>query len=185
MNISIEGVNIQEGLTRFGKNEKLYIKSLLRFANDYPPPADDTNMEERKSYSHMIKGVAGNLGIYDLAESAARAEINLTDNGIFSDMLAKMDKMSAIINETLAEHSDLYQGKTVANKPRGNQDELTKLIAELREAALEYDPTACEKAIEKLRSFDWGDLKTPDFDALAKAVDEYDLDDIGDILGEE
>lgn len=68
------GVNVDEGLQRLNKNEKLYIRLLGSFtktiAERYVDPNfDTTDYEEVKERAHAIKGTAGNLSITPVYEA--------------------------------------------------------------------------------------------------------------------
>lgn len=68
------GVNVDEGVKRLNKNEKLYIRLLGSFTKTIAeryvePDFDTTNYEDVKERAHAIKGTAGNLSITPIYEA--------------------------------------------------------------------------------------------------------------------
>ncbi len=68
------GVNVEEGLKRLNKNEKLYIRLLGSFTKTITeryvdPNFDSSDYEEVKENAHAIKGTAGNLSITPIYEA--------------------------------------------------------------------------------------------------------------------
>ncbi|MCL2053882.1 MAG: Hpt domain-containing protein [Oscillospiraceae bacterium] len=179
MNISIEGINTPEGLARFAGNEKLYVKSLLRFASEYPPPAPEADAESLKKYAHTIKGIAGNLGIYGLAEAAAEAEQNLPALERYAFFASRMREMCALINLKIPPPND--GARSAGSKP-GGKDEYAVLSEGLKKAASEFNPSDCERIIDELYAYDWVGVHVPDLGALRKAAENYDFDDLIVIL---
>jgi hypothetical protein len=182
MNINIDGVNAADGLKRFAGNEKLYTKSLLRFATDYPPPPPDTAEDERKKYTHMVKGVAGNLGIYDLAEAAAQSDREISDMVKYADFTEQMLAVSEKIKQAFASDGGTVGGGTAKAGAAGGREEYLALTARLRLAAERFNPSECETILEKLCSRAWEGIDPGVNDALSKALDNYDFDGILKIL---
>ena len=68
------GVDIEDGLKRLNKNEKLYKRLLGTFvktmkANTISPDFDANNCTEAIEIAHAIKGTAGNLSITPVYEA--------------------------------------------------------------------------------------------------------------------
>jgi HPt (histidine-containing phosphotransfer) domain-containing protein len=177
---NIDGINVADGLKRFANNEKLYTKSLLRFASDYPPPPPETPGDELKKYAHMIKGVAANLGLYELSEAAALSERDISDPEKYADFAANMVAMCEKIKLNVVAGEETGPGKTTGKK--GGKEEYDRLIAKLRLAAEQFNPSECEKIMEKLRSVEWKGGPLPEIAAISKAIDNYDFDGVRKIL---
>ena len=78
---AIEGINLQEGLTRVGGNKKLYRKPFDQAARRLRPgPGEIAQLlksgetDEAQRLAHSIKGVAGNVGAGGLQEVAGALE---------------------------------------------------------------------------------------------------------------
>jgi len=78
---SVEGLDVQDGLSRVAGNRKLYLKLLRQFVEQQgSTPAQitealsgsDTALAER--LAHTVKGVAGSLGLHTVQQAAARLE---------------------------------------------------------------------------------------------------------------
>ena len=100
------GVNVDEGLKRLNKNEKLYIRLLGSFtktiaehyvASDF----DVTDYEEIKEKAHAIKGTAGNLSITPLFKAYADS-MHLFRDGKPEEAREVLIKVIPIQNEILA-----------------------------------------------------------------------------------
>ena len=70
---------------QFKGNEAFYEKMLRKFVNDLPaawPPFDDAaaDIESMRAFAHRIKGVAGNLGLNEIYQSAQQHETALREN---------------------------------------------------------------------------------------------------------
>ena len=71
------GVNVDEGLARINKNEKLYTRLLGTFvksmeANAVSADFDDGDLTEMIEKTHTMKGTSGNLSITPLYEAYSR-----------------------------------------------------------------------------------------------------------------
>ena len=90
----ITGIDVESGLKRVGGNRNLYFKLLLRFREEYKTIvkeikkaylSGDHNLAAR--LAHTIKGVAGNIGAYDIYNLAREVE-----NAIKHDNTAETEK---------------------------------------------------------------------------------------------
>ncbi len=88
--LAIKGVAVHDGLKRFVGNEKIYKNALMRFANDYQPPANKALSEDIQRTLHTLRGVAGNLGAYDLAALAKEAEDEALKDGAGKESYEKL-----------------------------------------------------------------------------------------------
>ncbi len=95
----IPGVDTEAGLRRLRGNERLFIRLLKDFANNYGETVDDIRdalaCEEKKnalSLVHTLKGVAGNLSATKLQRAAQELEIALkTDAGNSDETLRELE----------------------------------------------------------------------------------------------
>ncbi|MBF0528976.1 MAG: PAS domain S-box protein, partial [Deltaproteobacteria bacterium] len=83
----IQGIDIKNGLGRVGGNQKLYLKLLRKFQDDYPntpqeirQALDAGNRELGQRLAHTIKGVAGNIGAEEMEKTAGRLELMIKNN---------------------------------------------------------------------------------------------------------
>lgn len=81
---SLEGFDVEEGLSRLGGNRKLYAKLLRDLAREH---ADDAEViretlgrgdtEGARALAHTLKGMAGNLSAQEVYEASAAVEATL------------------------------------------------------------------------------------------------------------
>ena len=77
-------INVEEGIERVGGNRELFFKLLRRFADEYADSVQvildlikQDNLVEAENQCHGLKGVAGNLSMVDLFESAKEIDDDL------------------------------------------------------------------------------------------------------------
>jgi diguanylate cyclase (GGDEF)-like protein len=104
----LPGIDTAQGLTRLDGNAAVYRKLLLSFyrnnrsAHDDIRAAMETGDDERvRKMAHMIKGVAGNLGMTDLFSAAGRLE-NATKQADKTGMDAAVESYCACLLNVLS-----------------------------------------------------------------------------------
>jgi CheY-like chemotaxis protein/HPt (histidine-containing phosphotransfer) domain-containing protein len=146
------GVDVAVGLRRIGGNRRLYRELLEQFAEKQKSAGDriaaafesgDRNQAER--LAHSLKGVAGNLGIDRIFQSAGNLEKAIRDsqsgvNEMIKELTSELDRQVQTIQERL----------TVASE-----------IPRKKEGSQAADPVAVSKAMTRLRDL----LKASDADA--------------------
>ena len=85
-------INYEENISRFAGNENIYIKFLKRFLedntyNNLKQAYSQKSYEDIEKYSHMLKGLAANLGINrifllsnEIVQNVRQKEFNKLDN---------------------------------------------------------------------------------------------------------
>jgi CheY-like chemotaxis protein len=75
------GIDLQRGIKQVGGNPEFYLKLLGKFVtnhsdcvNQLHEMLDNTEFDDARRSVHTIKGVAGNIGAYDLQKKAAELE---------------------------------------------------------------------------------------------------------------
>ena len=95
----VPGIDIDDGLLRFGDNEKLYLKLLNKFVADYGNVAaqiqryvDSEDFESALRLAHTMKGVGGNIGAKYVYQKAMEVEAALkTDGDDLAGVLAQFN----------------------------------------------------------------------------------------------
>jgi CheY-like chemotaxis protein len=97
---SIEGVAVDEGLARFGGDEKRYKEALLNFAREgvkFPAPEPGADFER---YIHTVSGVAGNLGFTLLAKLAGDVRDGV--DGAYDEFKAQKELIRERVQKVLS-----------------------------------------------------------------------------------
>lgn len=86
---SLQGFDLEDGLTRFAGNKQLFLKLLFKFhANYHDLPLEiSTAMGEKdfakaQKLAHMMKGASGNFGAHALHNAASSLDLALKNNEI-------------------------------------------------------------------------------------------------------
>jgi polar amino acid transport system substrate-binding protein len=81
---SYPGIDLQRGIQQVGGNPDFYLKLLGNFLSNHGGCVREleellnvSSFEEARRSAHTIKGVAGNIGAYDLQQAATELEGNL------------------------------------------------------------------------------------------------------------
>ncbi len=82
--LSLQGFNLEEGLTRFAGNKKLFLKLLFRFHEKYQNLPEqisaalgEDDFQRARELAHMMKGASGNFGAQGLYNAASSLELAL------------------------------------------------------------------------------------------------------------
>lgn len=181
--VLINGVNVEAGLTRVAGNTKLYFQLLQDFLSEnehfdkmVKEALHSSDTQTAMRLVHTLKGVAGNIGAYDLQEKAAQLEFAISkDSGITTILEETVKNVKKLIREiqgAQAEFSSVIAPKppAVANVDRATQIvkigklvDLLKisdmgaetLFHELRDALYLASPEKTERLEEALTSFDF------------------------------
>jgi len=179
----IEGIDTTNGLKRVAGNKRLYRDLLIQFAakqsdadKRIKTAIDNNDNKLAERIAHTVKGVAGNIGILKLHETAGDLERAIREGQL--QLGALLDQFSL----ALSTHIKLIQ-MTIALPPKGTQP-----------VTNEFRPAVAAEALERLRVL----LKSSDADseeayhavvreiamrvgqeplaALASAINEYDFE---------
>jgi HPt (histidine-containing phosphotransfer) domain-containing protein len=193
MNFNLVGIDVKEGINRFGGNEQLYKKLLTKF---YRTHSNDINVIRQhidkgdiataERLTHTIKGIAGTLGAHDISSAAGAIEVELRtsrndDNRAV--LIAQLEKAfeQAFPSIALLEETDV--------KIQSSEDEVTDistLIPMLEKLATlidthDMDSRKClEDIIDKTRNTDFfGKVQE-----MIEYVEQYDFNSAARILNE-
>jgi two-component system sensor histidine kinase/response regulator len=156
----IEGVDVQDGLSRMLGNRSFYLKMLARFRDDQRDVAtkiraalqeDDGRLLAERT-AHTLKGVAGQLGIKsirhladDLTEKIRRGERAQTLAPLLEQVERDMQALLKALEAALQPQAPGQQGKTQETVDRDIAGALIKRIASLLR---EYDGEAIDLLAE-------------------------------------
>ena len=105
---AIEGVDLKEGLARCTGNRGFYARLLKEFRQEYRDAGIRLGeliaageVEVARRLAHTIKGVAGNLGMVNLASTASELEISIQKQINIPVSLANTQRAMDILNQGL------------------------------------------------------------------------------------
>ena len=179
----IQGIDVNEGLSRVGGNKKLYLKLLNDFANGYRPFVDnlqkaisEQKMEEAKRLVHTLKGVSGNISAKEVCSLSEQIEKALTtvpseDSSHVLDDLRKalgtvIDAIDAICAEKKPDDSG-EQEPTAVNEIEPVLQQAAHLIW--------TDNVDADQAVAALKRA-LGKRFTSEIDAITRSVDGFDFE---------
>ncbi len=181
----IDGVDVAGGLKRVAGNKKLYRSLLTQFAEKQGDAATqisealksgDANLAER--IAHTVKGVAGNLGINSVQQSAALVEKAIRERDPATDTLvADLDKVLRAQVGTVAAALGATQTETapeVTTKPFNAEaaaDAATRL-----KAMLDASDGDSEETFTSLRDALVGKVDASALNALGDSIRDYDFE---------
>jgi PAS domain S-box-containing protein len=97
---NLPGINVDDGLERLGGDKVFYWSLLRRFAHEYQQVAqrlqtlvNNGDLAGARLMAHTLRGVAGNLGIMELAATAAELERGLVrdEPAVIRDRMADLE----------------------------------------------------------------------------------------------
>jgi len=185
----LPGIELETGLKRLNRNEKLYKRLLLDFSEKYASftveirkalQEKDTDTAER--LAHTLKGVAGNLsiiGVYDLAQGLEEAIAALSAPAI-DRLLVELDKELELVTQSLiqlnpVEQKELTDIELDDKEPPINMVEIQGILLELIKLLHEdnLDATECLETLKKSLGKSMFHNEIQEVDAYIK---NYDFD---------
>jgi CheY-like chemotaxis protein len=181
----IEGVDVRNGLRRVAGNVGLYRELLNQFATKQASASQqiatalesgDRGLAER--LAHSLKGVAGNIGINSVLDSAGRLERAIRDS--HSDVQSLIKELSALLERRVqgiqqALKLPAYVGETIEAQHTSDSSATLAAIARLRRL-LETNDADAPGAYSTLAQLLKGKVDTARLNALSAAVNGFDFD---------
>ena len=176
---AIEGINTADGMKRVMGNGLLYVDLLSRFAEGQREAparikaalgAHDCALAER--LAHTLKGVAGNIGAYEIQELASELEMAIRGGGADGAVAASLDRLSASlaiamgrIDKAIAGSPQPRRASTEAREG-GKRRPVEEILSSLERYARESDSEALDY-LESAR----GELSSQCDEALRKKLE--------------
>jgi two-component system sensor histidine kinase/response regulator len=156
----IDGLDIQDGLTRVAGNRKLYLKLLRQFADQQGPAVaeiaaalaqDDPALAERGA--HTLKGVAANLGAKHVQSAASLLEEIIHHRSGTEETAPALQQVANVLDPllesllTFLPSPESSKATPVSHSPidpsetRAAAEQLAQLLADFDSAAVEFIET--------------------------------------------
>lgn len=102
-----EYIDVQDALKRIGGNLDLYKKLLIQFTSgNHIAPLEEAfdagALQEASGLLHTLKGVAANLSLIKLAESARKVEEDVKNNLNHTDAFAELKDIYHITSQEIS-----------------------------------------------------------------------------------
>jgi two-component system, sensor histidine kinase and response regulator len=160
----IEGIDIEDGLSRVGGNKKLFRELLVKFRRDFADSttqireqlaAGDSTTVERTA--HTVKGASGNLGAKPLQEKATALDAALKEGktDINENLLVEFDGVLQSLVKAIDDAGlEQEEEKTEATAGKISKAELVKLLEQLELLLKKRQPKKCAPVLEELLSYE-------------------------------
>jgi len=152
----LPGLDVVSGLGRFAGNQKLYLKMLDAFSEDYTGVADDIKKalfkgrtEYLAQFLHRIKGEAGNMGATELYNATYKLETSLSQKGLADDRLLR--KFEKALNRMVQSVKKLKKTQS-SQSPSEETDDLLPDISKARPALSKLTVLLKENDVEAIES---------------------------------
>lgn len=187
---SLEGIDIETGISRVGGNRRLYRDLLLKFRTNYADAVshiydllDKKALDDARRLAHTIKSVAGNLGAERLSAAAGdlEAAIVQSDAEIPRKTLELFNReFKHVVTglQTIKEEAKKVR-HTVAKTP-GSVSQTVAVtpahlaaLQELEPNARARKPKPCAICLDRIIALTWPEDMAEDIDLLAKQIRKY------------
>ncbi len=197
---SIPGVDIQAGLKRLGGNRKLYRRLLFQLRSDYGNFAElivnavmRGEEEEARILSHSLKGMAGNLGAYEIQAVAGALETAVKEgrSEVYSELLNELDSALKAVVVALDAFGGPGEPAAAWRPDRGGGDgesgkvdkeALLAVLRELQPYLRGRKPKKCSQALAEAARFTWPEGFDENLRRLDMLVAEYKFKEAESIL---
>ncbi|MDG4598190.1 MAG: transporter substrate-binding domain-containing protein [Candidatus Contendobacter sp.] len=191
----LPGIDVAGCLDRLGGNEALLRRLLTHFSSHYGQAAQTLrdllaagSRAEAARLAHTLKGMAGNLGILAVQQVSARLEAALSSEesevaGLIDALQEAIQAAREVIDADLSV-STAEQGDGRENRQDAREIDpkvLRSLLGELRERALNHDPTAEDFWVEHQKTFAAG-LPSASLAQLGDQIEDYRFVEAADTL---
>jgi HPt (histidine-containing phosphotransfer) domain-containing protein len=164
---NIEGLNLNEGVIRFGGNPKLYLKIIKTFVDNIGPHLDilaALSPEALESYGievHGVKGSCYGISANKEGDMAKELEIAAKENNYEKVLIGNAPFITAV-NELKGKLQALLDefensSENMQKKPEPDRE----LLAIMLQASRDFDVDKMQDALKELEQFDYekdGDL---------------------------
>jgi two-component system sensor histidine kinase/response regulator len=175
----LEGIDLKQGLSVVVGNERLYIKLLTKFNQNYQnfiPQFISTcneDISEGKRELHTFKGVAGNIGAIELFNLSSKYE-NLLDDGFIPNK-ENMNEFKIELMKVLNSTSN-YVEKHSSNAPKLHSPfDFNLKMNELENLLSISDPNSVNLIDEIIDSANYSTYEK-EFKLIQKYISEYEFE---------
>jgi CheY-like chemotaxis protein len=154
------GLDIEQGLKRFGGDEEVYLDVLKSYALNTPPLLDqlrkrtEENLPNYAIVVHGIKSSSRGIGAEPVGAQAETLEF-AAKAGDFALVNGQTDDFLTAVQTLLKGLSDMLQEITASNPKAKKAEPDAKVLAALLEACKTFDIDEVDKAMDELESYEY------------------------------
>ena len=190
LEVSYSGLDVAQGLSRLAGNDQLYLKLLRDLLAQYAGTAEDLSKlladgetSEARAVAHKLRGIANNLGAFNIGRCATDIEELILSGQTVS--AGKIDGLAAAFEEAAESANKLMQNQTPADQTQQSTDvDTAQLILDLRQAVSTSDPSAVDLVDRLLASEQLDDNITELLGRARECLDNFDFDAVEPLLAE-
>ena len=181
--LRLEGIDVQQGLNLLNGDSSLYLKMLAQFAKTQSRAVSrmrealsKNDLEEALRLAHTIKGLAGNIGAWDLYATARIVHEALRKNDIPKTMrlIPRFSKELRVVVRSI-EALEMEDIGGQATKPPLSGDTVDRLLKSLQTMLENYDAAATD-VVQQLSGAVFADSDQDVlFSQLSDEIDEYNF----------
>ena len=164
-------IDLQKGLANLAGNEKLYIKVLQGFVDEFQGVKLDFKGPEGDQIIHTLKGLSGNIGAHSLYEMCKELE-ERWDEGL---MMQLNDQLREVIEEIVANQTISKEQEIELVEEEIVDELLSQKIDTLKIALSRRRSRECLPVIEEIKHYQLNQGQRELFDGLAKLVQARDF----------
>jgi len=174
----LESIDTVKGLEYLAGNQKLYLKLLNNFKNDYHEfNHESLDADTFKRKIHTLKGLSANIGAMRLHKICKKLE-EPENEQYFEEFYSELHTILNELNNKLEVNTSHEHDATEMIS-----DEMkSKLFKQLREALDLMEPQKCHAIIEEIEHYALSQEDTIRFDSVKELVDEYEFDEALELL---
>ena len=183
------GLDTRAGLRSLAGNEQLYLQLLQNLFEEYTntgPDLEDLLQEgktvEIREISHKLRGIANNLGAFNIGKCAEDIEkAILSDQEVSKE---KIDQLSEALEEA-GESVNLIEAQVAVNQPDvGSSVDVSQLLSEFRQAIISSNPTAIDLVGQLLAVHKLDDKVTQLLERSRESLDNFNFAEVEPLLAE-
>jgi two-component system, sensor histidine kinase and response regulator len=189
----IPGINVEDGLQRVLGNRKLYMELLRRFfdgnerlTTEFKQALESDDLSTAGRLAHTVKGVAGNIGAYELQGTASALEQSIKLHESQELLMAHVDRflesMDSLIStlEPIVRKRPSYTDQNTLQE-EADLNEIKPILAKLKNYLGESDGEALDY-LSEVRTKICGAFPKDDFEEFERAVQAFEFDNALDKL---
>ena len=180
----LTGFDCDEGITRLGGDDNFYVELIRDFYTEYRNSSQEfethlkeNDFETARRIVHTVKGVAGNLGIKKLHETAS-----LLESAVKNRDMVNTNNLSALFREELLSVCSIIEGSGISEKNVSvfgnrevNKEEVSVLLYSFIEKCRIHQAKSAVEILKKLYEFRWDSYYREQFENLKTSVKKYKL----------
>lgn len=176
-----EGISIQESLKRVANNKALYEKLLKRFCTIHAnadkkikKALEEDDFKEAHIVAHTIKGVAGNIGVKAVQESAQSLELAIKEKLEANELKKLLETFSQALQKSVVSIGLIVQALNFEKKDDFSEDLTAKSLNSLKSLLEAGNIESIEYFTKEKEMFK--NIFSTHYEAIEDAINGYNFD---------